>query len=236
MCSSRTGKLWCWKSEQWLPVGKGLLAGTHKGSFCGDRNVSLHWGVVYMDVPVCQNSWDCTLKICVCKIYVKKKKQNQRNLTQVWVIRIDQQRARLKMNLPPLSLQFIQGLLSHMASLPLVHTEESRTELEGLISKEQLCPFLSLEMREIIPGPPRGICFCSDSIQIPDYLTPLGDSRLKLNQYRAILSEHSRRLRGVQGGLHQNVTSADTRETGLQRSRETWAAPCAISGVPDRNA
>ena len=26
-----------------------------------------------MDVPVCQNSWDCTLKICVCKIYLKKK-------------------------------------------------------------------------------------------------------------------------------------------------------------------
>ena len=129
------------------------------------------------------------------------------------------------MNLPPLSLQFIQGLLSHVASLPLVHTEESRTELEGLISKAQLCPFLSLEMRKIIPGPPRGICFCSDSMQIPDYLTPLGDSRLKSNQYRAILSEHSRRLRRIQGGLHQNVTSADTRETGLQRSRETWAEP-----------
>lgn len=55
----------------------------------------------YTDVHVCQHSWNCTLKIChvcVCKIYIKKK----RNLTQVWVIRIDQQRARLKMNLPPL--------------------------------------------------------------------------------------------------------------------------------------
>lgn len=117
ICNSRTGKLWCWKSEQWLPVGKGLPAGKHKGSFCGDRNVSLHWGAVYMDVRVCQHSWNCTLKIChvcVCKIYVKKKK----NLTQVWVIRIDQQRARLKMNLPPLSWHFIQGLLSHVASLP----------------------------------------------------------------------------------------------------------------------
>ena len=97
-------------------------------------------------------------------------------------------------------------------------------------------PFLSLEMREIIPGPPRGICFCSDPIQTPDYLIPLGDGRLKSNQYRAILSGHSRRLRRVRGGSHQNVTSADTRETGLQRSRETWAAPRAISGVPERNA
>lgn len=174
------------------------------------------------------NSWNCTLKIChvcVCKIYVKKKKK-ERNLTQVWVIRIDQQRARLKMSLPPLSLQFIQGLLSHVASLLLVHTEESRTELEGLVSTEQLCPFLSLEMRKIIPGPPCGICFCSDSLQIPDYLTPLGDSGLQLNQYRAILSEHSRRLRRcVQGGLHQNVTSADTRETRASAKPGNLSSP-----------
>ena len=79
ICSSRTGKLWCWKSEQWLPVGKGLPAGKHKGFFCGEGNVSLHWDVVCMDVRVCQNSWNCTLKIChvcVCKIYLKKKKKS----------------------------------------------------------------------------------------------------------------------------------------------------------------
>lgn len=75
-------------------------------------------------------------------------------------------------------MTFHSGSAQSRGQSALVHTEESRTELEGLISKEQLCPFLSLEMRKIIPGPPCEICFCSDSVQIPDYLTPLGDSRL----------------------------------------------------------
>lgn len=88
---------------------------------------------------------------------------------------------------PSLSLQFIQRLLSHPASLQQAHTEEYRMELKGLISKEQLCPLLSLEMRKITTDPPGGIFFCSDFIQIPDIL-------LLLNQCGPVLSEQSRRL------------------------------------------
>ena len=145
-----------------------------------------------MDVCVCQNSWNCTLKICqvcVCKLYIKNKKKSQSG------VRMKDGSAESKAEedapafpSPSLSLQFIQRLLSHPASLLQAHTEGSRMELKGLISKEQLCPLLSLEMRKITPDPPRGIFFCSDFIQIPDSLL------LKLNPCGAVLSEQSRRL------------------------------------------
>lgn len=109
--------------------------------------------------------------MCVFVKYTLKKKESHPGVSN------KDRSAESKAEDEPASsfMTFHSGSAQSRGQSALVHTEES---LEGLISKEQLCPFLSLEMRKIIPGPPCGICFCSDSVQIPDYLTPLGDSRL----------------------------------------------------------